>query len=508
MTNIDVQRPIRAGGPLPCGTRLPPHTLHAVSVSLPRLDDLIAYEEQRPEMLERVQSGYPRFHTHPFVRHLRQHASEALGLGAKDSVVVASERAARGLCAYAGIESSSAKPFRDVWLVELPDDRDSAQRASSYVQHTGSGISSRCAEDLLIAEGVLEGRQQEEEIESGDGAAAVRNVLALAYGTTPDHVHLGSFGMSAVNAVHRAIPRSFAPPGRSEWIQFGWLFMDTIETIRKFPPDGAESHAIHSPLNIEELENLLEARRGRIAGVVTETPSNPLMQTGDIARVRELCDRHGCALVIDATLGTPYNVDVLPYADAVVESLTKYASGSADLMLGAVIVNPQSRFAGELQSRLPAELEPPYWRDAARLAWRIRGYGERMQRVNANTMALAEFFASQRSVKRVHWAYQSESRRNYERIHRRPQSPGGILTLELNVPLAGIYDRLSLAKGPSLGAEFTLVGPYLYHAHYRLVSTDEGRRYLTSKGLDPNLLRVSAGVEETQELIDAFAEVL
>ena len=91
MTNIDVQRPIRASGALPCGTRLPPHTLHAVSVSLPRLDDLIAYEEQRPEMLERVQSGYPRFHIHPFVRHLRQHASEALGLGARDSVVVASE---------------------------------------------------------------------------------------------------------------------------------------------------------------------------------------------------------------------------------------------------------------------------------------------------------------------------------------------------------------------------------------------------------------------------------
>ena len=495
--------PVRAAGPLPCGTRLPPASAHAVSVSLPRLDDLIAYEEQRPEILERVRSGYPRFHIHPFVAQLRLHANEALGLGAKDSIVVASEEAGRRMCAYAGI-APSLQAFRDVWIVELPEDADAARRARSFVQHTGSGVSSRRAEDLLITEGLVAERHREEIDE--EGAAVVRSVLAGAYGATPAHVHLGSFGMSAVNAVYRTIPRLFED--RAEWIQFGWLFMDTIETIRKFPPLDAENHAIHSPLRIEELEELLDARRGRIAAVMTETPSNPLMQTADLARVRELCDRHGCALVIDATLGTPFNVDVLPYADVVIESLTKYASGSADLMLGAVIVNPASRFAGELQARLPAELDPPYWRDAARLARRIRGYGERMQRVNANTMALADFFASRPSVKRVRWAYQSESRRNFERIHRRPQSPGGILSLELAVPLAGVYDRLELAKGPSLGAEFTLVGPYLYHAHYGLVSTDEGRRYLTSTGLDPNLLRVSAGVEETQDLIDAFAAVL
>ncbi|HET8798686.1 MAG TPA: PLP-dependent transferase [Thermoanaerobaculia bacterium] len=508
MTNIELREKPGVRRALPCGTRLPPTSLHAVSVSLPKLEDLVAYEEQRPEMLARVPSGYPRFHIHPFVTRLRLHAGEALGLGARDSAVVASERAARGVCAYAGLGAEVVHSFRDVWIVALPDDPDAAQRARSYVQHTGSGISSRRAEDLLVAEGVLEGRQQEEEIESGDGAAVVRGVLAEAYGATPGHVHLGNFGMSAMNAVYRAVTAMFAPSDRKEWVQFGWLFMDTIETLRKFPPEGAPSHAIHSPLMLGELEALLEARPGRIAGVVTETPSNPLLQTGDIARLRELCDRHGCALIIDATLGTPYNVDVLPYADAVVESLTKYASGSADLMLGAVIVNPAGGHAAALQELVARELDAPYWRDAARLAWRIRGYAARMERVNANTMALAELFASRPSVKRVRWAYQTESRRNYERIHRRPASPGGLITLELHMPLEAVYDRLELPKGPSLGAEFTLVGPYLYHAHYSLVRSAEGRSYLASKGLDPNLLRVSAGIEETSELIDAFAAVL
>lgn len=507
MTQLRISEPVWKGGSLPCGTPLPSGTVHAVSVSLPRLEDLIGYEQQRPETLERVRRGYPRFHIHPLVSQLRQHASEALGVGGRDSVIVASERAARGLCTYAGLTFQSVRPYRDICIVTLPHDGEIAQRARAYVQHTGSGISSRQAEDLLIDEGLLDSPRQIEEMASGDSAAAVRTVLARAYGASPDCVHLGSFGMSAVNAVHRAVTKLFAP-SRPEWVQFGWLFMDTIESIRKFPPQGAPSHSFDSPLQIAELETLLDTCGERVAGVITETPSNPLMETGDIARLRALCDRHGCALVIDATLGTPFNVDVLPYADAVVESLTKYASGSADLMLGAVVVNSASRCASELQALLPAELDPPYWRDLARLAWRIRGYEDRMQRVNANTMALAELFASRPAVKRVRWAYQAESRDNYQRIHRRPGSPGGILTLELNVPLEDVYDRLELAKGPSLGAEFTLVGPYLYHAHYNLVSSDEGRNYLASKGLDPNLLRVSSGVEDPRELIDAFTAVL
>jgi cystathionine gamma-synthase len=314
--------------------------------------------------------------------------------------------------------------------------------------------------------------------------------------------------MNAIYATYRSFTQLQEPSARPEWIQFGWLFMDTIEMLRKLHPPDVATHAIHSTLHLEALEALLRDRGGHIAGLFTEVPSNPLMQTPDVERLRELADQYGFAVIIDTTLGTPYNVDVLRYADAVVESLTKYASGSADLMMGAVIVNPRSRFAGELQEQLPRFLERPWRRDLARLAFRIGGYRERIQRVNKNTMALVDFFSGSKAVKRVRWAYEAQSLRNFEKVHRAPQSPGGIMTLELNVPLATVYDRLPLAKGPSLGADFTLVGPYLYHAHYALVSTEEGRAYLRDKGLDPNLLRVSAGLEETSDLIAAFSEAL
>jgi cystathionine beta-lyase/cystathionine gamma-synthase len=142
------------------------------------------------------------------------------------------------------------------------------------------------------------------------------------------------------------------------------------------------------------------------------------------------------------------------------------------------------------------------------MAFRISGYADRMKNVNRNTLALVEFFQRRKAVKVVNWSYQDRSRRNFEKIQRAPESPGGIITLELLVPLQSVYDPLRLAKGPSLGAEFTLVGPYLYHAHYSLVANEEGRRFLRASGLDPDLLRVSVGVESQDELIETFAEVL
>ena len=141
-----------------------------------------------------------------------------------------------------------------------------------------------------------------------------------------------------------------------------------------------------------------------MAGILTEAPSNPMMQTPDLARLRGLADRYGCALVVDATLGTPHNVDVLPYADVVIESLTKYAAGSADVMAGAAVLNPSSRFYDAVRAEITEFLVPIYTADAGRLAHQIAGYAGRMKKVNRNTMALAEFFEERPSVRRVRWA--------------------------------------------------------------------------------------------------------
>lgn len=65
-----------------------------------------------------------------------------------------------------------------------------------------------------------------------------------------------------------------------------------------------------------------------------EIPGNPLLETPDLERIRALADEFGLAVVVDETLGTFVNVDVLPYADVVCTSLSKAFSGTCLVMGG------------------------------------------------------------------------------------------------------------------------------------------------------------------------------
>ena len=60
---------------IPCGQTLPLNNIHAVSVSMPFLQDVIDYEEQTPQILEKIKSAYPRFVMHPYLKLLSIHQS-------------------------------------------------------------------------------------------------------------------------------------------------------------------------------------------------------------------------------------------------------------------------------------------------------------------------------------------------------------------------------------------------------------------------------------------------
>ena len=83
-----------------------------------------------------------------------------------------------------------------------------------------------------------------------------------------------------------------------------------------------------------------------------------------------------------------------------------------------------------------------------------------------------------------------------------------MFSFTLKQPLADFYDRFRLLKSPSFGTAFTMLCPYMYLAHYDQVSRPEGRGELKRLGLDPDLVRVSVGTEDTDSLIAAFEEAL
>ncbi|MDD2508542.1 MAG: PLP-dependent transferase [Aliarcobacter skirrowii] len=68
--------------------------------------------------------------------------------------------------------------------------------------------------------------------------------------------------------------------------------------------------------------------------IVTKIHTNPLIQTVDFEKLKNLCNFYNIPIIIDSTFATPYNLDLNKYADICVESLTKFACGNADVLNG------------------------------------------------------------------------------------------------------------------------------------------------------------------------------
>ncbi|MFJ8336297.1 L-2-amino-4-chloropent-4-enoate dechlorinase/desaturase BesB [Streptomyces sp. NPDC094437] len=505
-------RHIAAGRPVP-------GSVHSVSVSIPDVDSVIGYESGDAATRSRISWGYPRFRTHPYVTRVAELLvregvpdgvpADVRGGGAGEGLVlVRSARASRAAVEYAGLSPEAAFERRGLHGVRLPADAVSAARVRAYVQHTGSHLSSREAEDVLLDAGLIDGRQAEATMADAP-SDAVRAVLATAYGVRePADVSLHNSGMNAVAATIAALSAIQRESGRRRWLQLGWVFFDTVSLLEKRVVD-AELTTVADPFDLAEIARVVDAHAGELAGIIAEVPSNPSLRTPDIPALREIADRAGCALVVDATIATPYNVDVLPHADVVCESLTKYATGSADVLMGAAVISADSSFAADLRAELPRHGDEPYHRDTARVAARIRDYARRMDRVNANTLALAACLERHaRVVRHVGWAYDARSAANYRKIERRCDAPGGLLLVDLKVPLEEVYDRLAVAKGPSFGAEFTMASPQIFIAHYDLLATEQGRAALRARGLHRDMLRISVGTEEPERIVEAFERAL
>lgn len=97
--------------------------------------------------------------------------------------------------------------------------------------------------------------------------------------------------------------------------------------------------------DIDKLERVLEEEVARnpntppILALITEFPSNPLLRSANLPRLRALADRYDFLIIIDETIGNVVNVEVLPYADIVVSSLSKIFSGVANVMGGRYVPN-------------------------------------------------------------------------------------------------------------------------------------------------------------------------
>jgi cystathionine gamma-synthase len=494
---------------LPLGRRIP-DSPHAVSCSLPTMRDVCGYEEKDPAVTSHLTSGYPRFVVHPFARQLAaHHAAEPEFRGSK-LWLTSSARMATELVAYLGGASTGAKTFERHGLhgVSHPDTPELGARAKTFLQHVGGFLSSREAEDHLVQRGLVAARYPENAFQGDAPAEIRRHLLRVLPGASAADVLLANSGMNAIYAAFRAVAQIQAARGRTVWIQLGWLYLDTIEILKKFRISAADYVYVRDVFDHDGLARIFARHGDKIAGVIAEVPTNPLIQTPDLARLATLCRSHGARLLVDPTISSIFNLNVLPHADVVTSSLTKYAASEGDVIAGFAAVNPASPDAPELRQRIAAELEPVYSRDLARLAEQIGRTDDVLRRIHASTAKVVSFLENHAAVRDVFWALQPTARENYRRIARAPDATGGMITFTLRQAggLTAFYDKLRLAKGPSFGMTTTLICPFMYLAHYDLVTTPAGLAELAASKLDPDLLRLCVGCEPAEEIIAALAE--
>lgn len=486
---------------------------HSVCVSLPTMADIIGYEQKLPEIRNRMRSGYPRFFENPLLTRLRLLWKQRLALSGHEELhlLPGMDEFHEWQHFHGQVDNRLVETGAGIGVILPVADEEASRRMREFQQHTGAMLSSREAESHLVREEMIATAHAETRF-TGNPIAAdlhIRQHLNQVYRTSSeDDILLYRGGMSAFFAGFRALQQLQQARGKDIWIQLGWLYVDTIRILDKWRQSSVPCEQHHDVFDLDGLERLMDSHGDRIAGIVTEVPTNPLLQTTDVPRLREICDRRGAALLLDPTMASPHNVQILPFSDLHINSLTKYAGHAGDTMLGALGLNSRSAFYGELRDRLHDRHRLPPAPDLCRMAHLVDRYGEVVRRVNENTPVVAEFLESHPAIRKIWWAEEDESKNNYNAIRQTGGGVGAMITFELNSPPEHFYDRLRMAKSPSFGTAFSMICPFLYLAHYDLVSTAAGRDSLKKVHMPPELMRLSVGTESAADIIGVLGDAL
>jgi len=202
-------------------------------------------------------------------------------------------------------------------------------------------------------------------------------------------------------------------------------------------------------------------------------------------------------VVVDESVGNFINIDVLPYADIVVSSLTKIFSGDSNVMGGSAVYNPHGQYYNELKRVLAREYEDNLWaEDAIFLERNSRDFVSRIERINAITEGVTRQLKASPFIKELYYPKYCPTRPLYEKCRNPNGGYGGLFSITFHSTAEAIafFDALEVMKGPSLGTNFTLSSPYTILAHYGELE------WAKSFGVAPDLIRTSVGLEDSVDL--------
>ena len=246
--------------------------------------------------------------------------------------------------------------------------------------------------------------------------------------------------------------------------------------------------------NLDEVEQAITPATRML---FVETPTNPVMRLTDLAAAAELAHRHGLRLVVDNTFASPYVQRPIEFgADLVMHSTTKYLNGHSDSVGGVVVATRDDdiEWLKFVQNAAGAILGPF---DAWLVLRGTKTLALRMERHNANGLAMAQYLEAHPKVKRVHYPG-LPSHPQHALARRQMRGFGGMIAFELGSLEAArrLLNAVRLcALAESLGGVETLISHPATMTH---ASVPAERR--AALGITDGLVRLSVGIEDLEDL--------
>ena len=257
--------------------------------------------------------------------------------------------------------------------------------------------------------------------------------------------------------------------------------------------------------------------------VFVETIANPRTQVADLARIGEFCAQHGLVYVVDNTMTSPYLFQAKEVgASLVVNSLTKYIGGHGNALGGAVTelgnydwstfpnIYPEYQ-GGEPTKWGITQIKKKGLRDlgaslgpeaAHHIAMGSETLALRVQRQSDNAMAICQYLQAHPKVKRVYYPG-LDDHPQHARAQELFRAFGGLFSFELQpeVDLWEFLNRLGvIVKSSNLGDNRTLAIPVAHTIYFEM-----GAERRASMGIDESLIRISSGIEDSEDLLADLA---
>ena len=325
--------------------------------------------------------------------------------------------------------------------------------------------------------------------------ALEKNLAALENGK---HAICFSSGMGATDAVMKLLR-----PG-DEVITGDDLYGGSYRMFTKiFAPYGIKFHFI----NMTDANNIRPYINDKTKLIWIETPTNPTMQIVDIEACSTIAKEHNLLLTVDNTFASPYLQNPLDLgADIVMHSVTKYLGGHSDVVMGALVVN-DDKLHEQLYFILNSCGANPGPMDSFLVLRGIKTLHLRMERHCYNGRKIAEFLKTHPRIEKIYWPG-FEDHPNHAIAKKQMRDFGGMISIVLKnadeqetYRIASSFNVFSLAE--SLGGVESLINQPATMTHASIPKEEREK-----VGVVVNLLRLSVGVEDVEDLIEDLTQAL